>query len=122
MENTLLPALAAQLPIVAAILVALQRGWIVIGREVDQGRTDRDDDLKYREALRQEAIADRRAADKRVEALASAIRESNELMRRSIELNEELVEQFVRPTDWQENKRASRYTERGGKAAADDKP
>jgi hypothetical protein len=47
------------------------------------------------EALRLEAIQDRRASDSTVKELAEAMRESNEITRRSIDLNERLVDEFI---------------------------
>lgn len=52
--------------------------------------------LLYREELRKEALADRRAADERVTKLADVVRESNDLTRRSLDLNERLFDEFVR--------------------------
>lgn len=54
--------------------------------------------LEYREKLRAEAIADRKAADDRVDKLVESSRESNALTRRSLDLNERLIEEFVRPS------------------------
>jgi hypothetical protein len=55
-------------------------------------------EVVYREALRQEAIVDRKAADERLSAAVAAMKESNDLMRRSLELNERLIDEFVRPS------------------------
>ena len=111
MEDQLWLAVAAQIPLVVGLLIALQRGYLYIGRSVDQDRLDRVDDMSYREQLRLEAIADRKAADGRVEALAQAIRESNELMARSVALNERIIEDFVRPESAR-TRATDKYSER----------
>ena len=49
----------------------------------------------YIEALRVEAVTDRKAADARVDTLVAQVTESNILTRRSLDLNEKLVERIT---------------------------
>ena len=51
---------------------------------------------EFREALRLETIADRRESDQRIEKLTVTIAEQNELVRRSLDFNERLVEDAIR--------------------------
>ena len=62
----------------------------------EKGRADTNEALMYREALRLEAVADRKAADERVDRITRTLSETNELMRRSLDLNERLVEEATR--------------------------
>lgn len=66
--------------------------------ELTERDADHDREIAFREAIRQEAIADRKAADDRVSKLAAAVQEGNDLTRRSLELNERLIDEFVRPS------------------------
>lgn len=66
--------------------------------EIVEAARDHESDILFRETLRQEAISDRRASDDRLALLVAAMKETNDLTRRSLELNERLVEEFVRPT------------------------
>ena len=64
--------------------------------------------LAFRESLRQEAITDRKASDERLTQFLTVMKENNDLTRRSLELNERLVEEFVRPSSSR-----TRRTDRG---------
>jgi len=90
--------------LLALILLLLVTGKVHSESEVQQLRSDADSAkadltsaLVYRETLRQETLADRKAADERLSSYIEVTRESNELLRRSIDLNEKLVEDYVRP-------------------------
>lgn len=82
--------------VLALVFILWITGKLHSDPEVKQNAAERDADNLYREALRKEAVDDRRAADARVEALTSAVKESNALTRRALDLNERLVDEFVR--------------------------
>ena len=89
--------------ILALILVLWLLGKLHSDKEVDDQKEITAERLKdwaaalaFRDQLRSEAIADRKEADKRVEALTATIKESNDLGRRTLDLNERLVEELTK--------------------------
>ena len=60
--------LAANLPIVAVIFIALQRGWVVMGVNHKIEIEAKDKDIEFREKLRQEAILDKTAIQNQASA------------------------------------------------------
>lgn len=73
----------------------LEREVTVAEKDAGEAEAQRASDLAYRETLRQEAIADRKASDDRVARLTTAIEESNKLTRQSIELTEKIVNEAL---------------------------
>lgn len=100
MDNQIWVALAAQMPIVAAFVIALNRGWIYVGRSVDQEHADwakqladykADCTRQVSEANARTEVerADRIDSDERTTKMADSLREATEVMRRSVELHEQ---------------------------------
>src|SRR5260221_8304949 len=69
--------------------------WIILGLLFFTGKLHGDKELKYIEALRSEAADDRKTADETVKKLTETMIEQNELTRRSLDLNERLVNDYV---------------------------
>lgn len=77
--------------ILGLLFILWLRGEIHTNKE----KVDWENDAKYRETLRIEAVEARKQSDQALKELAEAMRENNDLMRRSLDLNERLVEDFV---------------------------
>lgn len=111
MDTNFWTALVAQLPLIAAIMTALNRGWLYIGRSVDQERKVRDDAraqerldatarLEFVTGLYNTAVQERREAEDRLEKATLALKDNADVMRRSVDLNERTLDELKR---WQEN-------------------
>ncbi len=80
---------------VTGLLALLFALWLRGGIHSETERKQWDARQAYIESLRVEAVADRKAADQRVEKLVTQINESNTLTRRALDLNESLVERIT---------------------------
>lgn len=76
--------LLAQLPIVASLLIALQRGWIYMGRTVDRELAD------WRERWEREA-KERKEAEVRLDSFRETIKANLDVLERSVELTERVL-------------------------------
>lgn len=89
--------------LLALLILLLLFGKLRLEREVTNAEKDAADaeatrvaELVFRETLRAEAIADRKASDDRVARLTAAIEESNRLTRQTLELTEKMVNEVVK--------------------------
>ena len=81
---------------VTGLLSLLFLLWLTGRLHTEGEKKDWQKNVEYLESLRVEAATDRRAADEAVKKLAEAMTESNQLTRRSLDLNERLVEEMGR--------------------------
>lgn len=91
--------LAANLPLVTAFFVALTKRWIVMGVSVDRELASKDNEIKakseeieFREKLRQEVLLDKKALEQADREKIAAIKELNEVVKRTLDLNEQLLD------------------------------
>ncbi len=84
--------------ILAFVVIMFQTGKLRRESELTDADRDHATDIAFREALRLEAIFDRKAADERLAKLVEALRENNDLTRSALALNERLIDEFVRPS------------------------
>ena len=89
----------ANLPFVAIILIALYKGWIVLGPTHRTALKEHDAESTFREQLRQESIADKKAAEERAATIAGAMKELTNVVAGSADLIERLVDESDR-TSW----------------------
>lgn len=80
---------------VTGLLSLLFLLWLTGKLHTSKEKEDWQNDATYREALRLEAVEARKQSDLALKELAEAMRENNDLMRRSLDLNERLVEDYV---------------------------
>lgn len=69
--------------------------WMTGKIHTSKEKEDWQRDASYRESLRLEAVDARKQSDLALKELAEAMRENNDLMRRSLDLNERLVEDYI---------------------------
>lgn len=77
--------------ILALFFILVLAGKIHTSKEKEDWVKDAD----YRESLRVEAVEARKQSDATLKDLAEAMRENNDLTRRSLDLNEKLVEDYI---------------------------
>ena len=111
--------LVANLPIVTVLFIALQKKIIVMGvtfdRENDlhqQSLSEKDQEIEFREKLRQEAIADRDLLRIQDKEKTEALRELTVVVKQSLELNDRLLNESLAQR-WDGNDRRSPKTSRG---------
>ena len=81
----------ANLPVVVALFIALQKGWVVMGRNHLDELTAANKEIEFREKLRQEALADKQALQVQNTENQKAMKELTVVVQNSLELNERLV-------------------------------
>lgn len=93
--------LISNLPIVAAVFVALHRKWIFMGVTVDRELKGKDDEIAYREKLRLEALEDKRALQEQLVGLTTATKELTNIVEKTLQLNEQLAEDMQWRRRWE---------------------
>ena len=103
--------LAANLPLLAALVYALNKKIIYMGVSVSQiiesfqkQLEDKDREVAFREQLRQEALLDRDALEKRNKEIISAVSELGVVVKQTLDLNEHLLDETLHQR-WVENER-----------------
>ena len=96
MDSNFWIALVAQLPIVAAIMIGLNREWIVVGPSFRRLLADQVERVVLLTSLLQDAVTERKEADEKVVVMTTTLRETAEVMKRSVDLNEALLEELRR--------------------------
>lgn len=81
---------------VTGILSLLFILWLTGRIHTSNEKEDWIKDSEYKESLRVEAVEARKQSDAALKEIAAAMRESNDLTRRSLDLNEKLVEDYIR--------------------------
>ncbi len=89
-------ALVAQLPIVAAIVIGLNRGWLIVGSSYRIERSDWKANNDFLVGLLNAAVTERKESEARVALAVETTRVATELMKRAIDLNEALLEELRR--------------------------
>lgn len=108
MEEQIWLLLAANFPLVAAFFIALQRGWIYIGRTYDNEIKNKNEDIAFREKLRQEAMEEAKLLRERDKEKTDAIKELTNVVSQSLDLNEKLVANDLKEWDgYDRRKRAT---------------
>lgn len=85
----------ANLPIVIALFVALQKRWIVTGVSYNSEMESRNKEVAYREELRQEVLLDRRMLEERDKEKTEALRELTEVVKQTLALNDRLLNEAL---------------------------
>lgn len=90
--------LVAQLPIVAVVIVALYRKYLYTGSTVqeiiagyEKRLEEKDEEIEFREQLRQEAIADKNALAEHHQITTDAVKEITGVITKSLDLNDRLI-------------------------------
>lgn len=81
----------ANLPIVVAIVYGLQKKIIVMGSTHEKEMADKDEQIKFRESLRQEVLADKIALEKTNREMSTSMNELAKVVKQTLELNDRLL-------------------------------
>ena len=98
---------AANLPVVTALFIALQKKWIIMGVSFSREMDQKDKELIFREQLRQEALNDLRTREERDKEKTEALRELTEVVKQTLELNDRLLNETLGQR-WDGNDRRGR--------------
>lgn len=92
--------LAANLPLLAAFFIALQKRWLVMGVTFDREMISKDKDIEFREKLRQEALADKVLLEERFKEIIQGNNELSEVVKHFAELNEQVLSELFKEQGW----------------------
>lgn len=81
----------ANLPIVSAILWSLHKKFLVMGVTHIREMEEKDKEIAYREALRQEALADKTAIQSTNKDMMNSINELRTIVTQSLDLSDRLL-------------------------------
>lgn len=82
--------------LLAYLFILWMNGKIHSQKEKEDWDNSKQAGYQYREDLRKEAVEDRRESDARLDRLSDALKEQSDLMKRSLDFNERLVEELAR--------------------------
>lgn len=89
-------ALVAQLPIVAAIVTGLNRGWLIVGASYRTERADWKERELFLTNLYLDAVKERKEAEDRTASAVQTTKDATEVMERAVDLNQALLEELRR--------------------------
>lgn len=92
MPADFIPALAIQLPFVAIILFAVYKDLLRSGPRVDKERA-------FLVDLWREEQSARQVLEDKLDVLAHTLKEATDVMERSVELNERIINDVIRPAE-----------------------
>jgi hypothetical protein len=95
-EKDLWLLLLTNFPLVGAVLLSLYRGWLWLGPSVKQIFKKLEDEIIFREQLRQEALADIQILRAQDKEKTEALKELSNVVKQSVELNEKLLQDILR--------------------------
>lgn len=79
------------LPVVSIVLIALGRKWLVMGSTHKDALREKDEDIRFREQLRQEALADKKLVEQQTIEDRATIQELTTVVSKSVAITEALV-------------------------------
>lgn len=97
----------ANLPIVIALFIALQKRWIVTGVSYNTIVEEKNKDIAFRESLRQEALSDRRLLEEKDKEKTEALRELTDVVKQTLVLNDRLLNETLNQR-WDGDERRSK--------------
>jgi hypothetical protein len=98
-EDQLWLILVANFPLVLGFFIALQRGYIYVGRTFDREMKEKADEILFREELRKEALADKALIETRDRERTVAMQELTLVVKQALELNDKLLQDTLREWD-----------------------
>ena len=102
----------ANLPLLAALFWALQKKWIIMGVTFTREMEQKDQEIAFREQLRQEVLADTAALKERDKEKTEALREITEVVKQTLALNDRLLNENLQGWDGYDRRSTSKTTPR----------
>lgn len=85
----------ANLPIVVAIVYSFQKRLVVIGSTHEKEMADKDEQIRFRESLRQEVLVDKAALEKTNREMSTSMNELTTVVKQTLELNDRLLSESL---------------------------
>jgi hypothetical protein len=98
-EDQLWLILVANFPLVLGFFIALQRGYIYVGRTFDREMKEKQQEIEFREQIRQEALADKALLESKDRERTAALQELTTVVKQALELNDRLLQDTLREWD-----------------------
>jgi hypothetical protein len=82
-------------PGIAIFVYAEHKGWLVLGRTHNEQIQALEEEVAFREQLRQEALADKILLQEKLSEQSKALKDLSDVVRQSLDFNERLVDRDI---------------------------